>query len=127
MGRIMSTATLPRSSLFFTSRPLDALPTTKTFFAKGKNASGGEQQVLRVEGMPVFRSGTFRDSMGFQNTWESMHMREMVLHYNHLKDSGIFADVPVRAGHPAFFGGNPVMELDRIHFGFAHRNSYQSH
>lgn len=110
----MSTATLPRSSLYFTQKPLATLPTTRMSFAKEKGGDGAEQNVLRIEGMPVFRSGTFRDSMGWQNTWESLHMKEMVSHFQHLRDTGIFTDVPVRAGHPSasiFGGGNPVMEL----------------
>ena len=57
---------------------------------------------LVVQGQPVFRSGTFRDSMGMQHTWESLHMDQMVAHYNMLRDRGLFTDVPVRDGHPGF-------------------------
>ncbi|MFD5451679.1 MULTISPECIES: hypothetical protein [Streptomyces] len=58
--------------------------------------------VLVVSGQPVFRSGTFRDSMGFQHTWEGLHMDQMVAHYKMLRDRGLFGDVPVRDGHPGF-------------------------
>lgn len=57
---------------------------------------------LVVQGQPVFRSGTFRDSMGMQHTWEGLHMDQMVAHYTMLRDRGLFADVPVRDGHPGF-------------------------
>lgn len=65
-----------------------------------KNDSGS--QTMIVEGMPVFRTGTFRDSMGFQMTFEEIHIDQMILHHNMLKNRGIFADVPVRSGHPGF-------------------------
>lgn len=58
--------------------------------------------VLVVSGQPVFRSGTFRDSMGFQHTWEGLHMDQMVAHFKMLRDRGLFGDVPVRDGHPGF-------------------------
>lgn len=57
---------------------------------------------LVIEGQPVFRSGTFRDSMGMQHTWEALHMDQMVAHFTMLRDRGLFTDVPVRDGHPGF-------------------------
>lgn len=57
---------------------------------------------LVVEGQPVFRSGTFRDSTGTQHSWEGLHMDQMVAHFTMLRDRGLFADVPVRDGHPGF-------------------------
>lgn len=60
--------------------------------------------VLHVGALPIFRSGTFRDSMGVQHTWEPEHLEQMVFHYNLLKDRGIFPNVPVRDGHPGIFG-----------------------
>lgn len=54
---------------------------------------------LLVTDMPVFRSGTFRDSWGEQSTWESIHMHQMVSHFELLKNSGALPDVPVREGH----------------------------
>lgn len=75
----------------------------------GGLATGIEPQVYRkdsgvlvVSGQPVFRSGQFRDSMGFQHTWEALHMDQMVSHYRLLRDRGLFGDVPVRDGHPGF-------------------------
>lgn len=55
---------------------------------------------VMVEDMPVFRSGQFRDSMGESHNWESLHMDQMVQHFNLLRDRGVFSDVPVRDGHP---------------------------
>jgi hypothetical protein len=75
--------------------------TVKQYFVK-KQTDTGEQSVLVLEGVPVFRSGTFRDSMGSQRTWESLHMSQMVSNFGLLRDRGIFADVPVRKGHPSF-------------------------
>lgn len=68
---------------------------------------GGESfKVLIVEDLPVFRSGTFRDSMGYQHTWEGMHIDQMVQHFNLLRDRGIMPDVPVRRDHPSFLRSN---------------------
>lgn len=52
-----------------------------------------------LEGLRVFRHGTFKDSMGFERTWEPLHLDEMVMYHNHLKEAGIFANVPVRTDH----------------------------
>lgn len=57
---------------------------------------------LALERVAVFRSGTFRDSSGMQNTWEGLHMRQMIDNWNHLRDGKIFDDVPVRDGHPGW-------------------------
>lgn len=57
---------------------------------------------LALERVAVFRSGTFRDSMGIQNTWEKIHIDQMLSNYKHLRDNNIFADVPVRDGHPGW-------------------------
>lgn len=58
--------------------------------------------VLVVQGQPVFRSGTFRDSMGYQQTWEPLHMDQMAAHFEMLRNRGLFSDIPVRDGHPGF-------------------------
>jgi hypothetical protein len=108
--------TEPKSSLFFTRSPLAPIQgLTKTYFAKGTAADGTEQQVLTIENMPVFRSGTFRDSTGWQTTWEALHIQEMVRHFTYLIERGIFSDVPVRAGHPSFLGMNPIHEVIGYH------------
>jgi hypothetical protein len=64
--------------------------------------------VLRMEGVAVFRSGTFRDSMGYQNTWEQLHLNQMVTNWEYLRNNGTFANVPVRDGHPGWLvNGTP--------------------
>lgn len=74
-----------------------------------QNADG--QTVLVLERVPVFRSGTFRDSMGTQHTWEDMHMTQMVDNFNHLLKTGIMSGAPVRKGHPGFFtSGSEIMD-----------------
>lgn len=77
-------------------------------FAKKKDAEG--KNFLAVTDMPIFRSGTFRDSMGFQHNWEDLHMAQMVSNFELLKSRGIFPDPPVRKGHPSFLG-NPMDDL----------------
>lgn len=65
-------------------------------FAKRDNGN------MVFEGVPVFRSGTFRDSMGEQNTWTEIHLRQMIDNYNYLANNNIFKDIPVRDGHPGW-------------------------
>jgi hypothetical protein len=54
----------------------------------------------------VFRSGTFRDSMGIQNTWEDLHIKQMMDNYAHLAKKNILSSVPVRDGHKTWLVGN---------------------
>lgn len=65
-----------------------------------------DYDVLVVEDLPVFRSGTFRDSMGYQHTWEGLHIDQMVQHFNLLRSRAILPDVPVRRDHPGFVRSN---------------------
>jgi hypothetical protein len=65
--------------------------------------------VLVVERMPVFRTGTFRDSMGYQSTWEGLHLDQMISNFKMLRERGIFENVPVRDGHPNFFGTEGIV------------------
>lgn len=60
--------------------------------------------VLVLENVPVFRSGTFRDSMGYQHAWDDIHMTQMVNHWNLLRDQKIVESVPVKKGHGSLFG-----------------------
>ncbi len=52
-----------------------------------------------LSGLPVFRAGTFRDSMGEQGTWTAAHLRQMVENFNELKTNGSFPDPPARIDH----------------------------
>lgn len=65
-----------------------------------------ESGTFLVKGMPVFRSGTFKDSMGSQNTWEVEHLETMVSNFKNLKGKNILAHIPVRDGHKSLFGGS---------------------
>lgn len=55
-----------------------------------------------IKDMPVFRSGSFADSMGYRHNFEQIHMDQMVMHFDMLRARKIFADVPVRDGHAGF-------------------------
>lgn len=67
-------------------------------------------KLVGVNGIAVFRSGTFRDSMGFQHVWEDIHIDQMISNFEFLRGRGIFDSVPVRAGHPSFLA-NPINEV----------------
>lgn len=122
VAREMSTATLPSEArrnvaLFTLADTLSFRP--KMRFGKSKNPAGEEVDALIMEDVPVFRSGSFRDSMGFQHTWEAMHMDQMVAHFDMLRNRGIFADVPVRRGHGALFG-DPIDGVIGWHTALRH-------
>jgi hypothetical protein len=89
----MSTAVLPNRSLQFISSGFGFTPVQ---FRK-------DNGVYVVQREAVFRSGTFRDSWGEQATYEDIHVRQMVENFNYLRSRSIFADVPVRDGHPSIF------------------------
>lgn len=62
--------------------------------------------VFVVEREPVFRSGTFRDSIGEQTTMEPIHIDQMVANYNYLVANGSLPNVPARDGHPGWLISN---------------------
>lgn len=74
------------------------------FEAVTDSATGTEHKVLRVRDMPVFRSGSFKDSVGDLTNWETVHIEQMVSNFAFLREQKIFGDVPVRQGHGSFFG-----------------------
>jgi hypothetical protein len=69
--------------------------TPGTDFKFTKNADG----TAAVEGFKVFRSGTFRDSLGIQHTWTDEHLTQMVANHEMLKARNLLPNVPVRADH----------------------------
>lgn len=98
----MSTTTLNRNdrmnvALFSGSAFASDKIGTKVF-RKGGDPKG----VLVVQRKPVFRTGTFRDSMGIQSTWEPLHLDMMKSHYDMLTARNILKDIPVRDGHPGW-------------------------
>lgn len=52
-----------------------------------------------IEGLRIFKAGTFKDSLGIERTWTSIHLDQMVLHFNYLAGNDIFPNVPVRKDH----------------------------
>lgn len=100
-----------RSVALFTSGAMTDIRPRLSF---KKNDEG--RSVLSVADLPVFRSGTFRDSMGFQHTWEALHIAQMVSNYEFLASSKIFVDIPVRKGHGSFLG-DPMDTLIGYHTG----------
>lgn len=76
------------------------------------------KSVLVLENVPVFRSGTFRDSMGYQHSWDDIHMTQMVNHWNLLTEKKILESVPVKKGHGSFFG-DPMDNLIGWHSGLS--------
>lgn len=115
----MSTATLPR----------EARRNIVAFFAAGKEAkevssdptagfsktwvTQDGRRVLQVRNMPVFRSGTFRDSYGIQHTWDDIHMDHMVQNFELLRSRSLLEHLPVRKGHPGFLT-TPAQATDEI-------------
>jgi hypothetical protein len=52
-----------------------------------------------LKGVEIFKAGTFRDSMGEQNTWTVEHLKMMAANFTLLKNAQIFASPPVRRDH----------------------------
>jgi len=92
---------LERSVVLFSSLSFADGFEVETTFTKADDGT----QLLVKKGVPVFRSGTFRDSRGEQHTWEPLHMKQLVDNWNQLREDKILESVPVRAGHPSLFGG----------------------
>jgi hypothetical protein len=95
----MSTPTLDRAA-----RMNVALFSGPTFVPEhvGMECFKKDNGVVVVKRKPVFRSGTFRDSMGIQSTWEALHIDMMKSHFDMLRNRNILKDVPVRDGHPGW-------------------------
>lgn len=78
-------------------------PPKVTVFTRKNEQSGQTETVHSYSDVPVFRSGIFSDSMGYEREWLPEQMTQMAANYDYLKGSGFFADVPVRKGHPRIF------------------------
>ena len=90
------------STHFMSNSTLMAAP--QRMYRRSFEKNGVMVNALTLTGVPIFRSGTFRDSMGDQKTFSTLDMASMVNNFNFLKDNHIFEDVPVRKGHGSFFG-----------------------
>jgi hypothetical protein len=83
--------------------------TERAFFASNLAPSTYKGNPIRyrddgsamIEGVKIFRAGTFRDSIGEQRTWSQEHLQMMVGHFEFLRKQQIFMDVPVRRDHSA--------------------------
>src|SRR4051812_31246565 len=80
----------------FTSPPVGTWSTS--------DAANGNKVLHDV---PVFRAGTFRDSLGMQRTWDVEHLFQMVQNFNSLRAKGILPNVPLRVDHS--FSAEKVM------------------
>lgn len=89
----MGTATDTRATAFYAS---SSRPDATFAGYKIEHRSDGTAVIKDV---PIFKAGTFRDSMGDLNTWTAAHLQQMVFNFNLLRDGNIFADVPVRRDH----------------------------
>lgn len=94
----LEASTAKTSSMMFSVGDIALGLAPKMSFAK--DPSGND--VLSVDDVAVFRTGSFEDSMGRRNLWERTHLDSMVSNFAMLKDRNIFADVPIRSGHPGW-------------------------
>lgn len=88
----MSTLVQPKETMYFLSSGFGIEPKVHAKAGGGKIFSG----------VPVFRSGSFADSRGIRNTWEDLHIRQMVDNLTYLKSKNIIDSIPARDGHPDF-------------------------
>lgn len=116
MTMTLSPPAMHKTSLFTTGLlGGEGLKPTMTW---GRSSFGTGKKTLSVSGIAVFRSGTFRDSLGIQTTWEDTHIDQMVFNYDHLVNTKILEKVPVRKGHGSFFG-DPMETLIGWHSGLS--------
>lgn len=84
---------------FFTSQDFSAVKKGH-WYAKADGT-----QAYRLERVAIFRSGTFRDSEGWEHTYDPFHMAQMVNNFSYLRQGGEFPDPPIRCDHPGIFDG----------------------
>ena len=92
----------------------DLGPAVREFAAPSTKGAG---QSYFIKGKPIFRSGGFADSEGFEHEWEALHITQMYDHFSLLSGRGVFEDVPVRKGHPdrgGLFGGESRNRMDEL-------------
>lgn len=97
----------PRTLMFMADASLSVNAPFTMEFAKGANGKNN----LILKDVPLFRSGTFADSMGEVHTFDEFHIQGFVRNFDHLKSNKIFSDVPARRGHRQggiFASGDPI-------------------
>lgn len=90
----MSTKTLDRMKVSYFRTALD----------NGLKVDKREDGSGIIRGIPIFRAGTFKDSMGDPHTWETEHLQQMVFHFNMLREREVLPNIPVRDQHRSLFG-----------------------
>jgi len=68
-------------------------------YASSVNVRSTEKGSKILEGIRIFKQGTFADSMGIEHTWTDHHLSLMSLHFRLLRDGGFFPNVPIRVDH----------------------------
>ena len=96
---------VPNTMLFANGSLSQFGPPKVTRFTR-KNDTGDDVPVALYSGVPIFRSGTFADSRGYEREWLPEQMSQMAANFDLLRNSGIFSDIPVRIGHPSPFGNS---------------------
>lgn len=86
---------------------------SSAFTYDGHRIEKGSDGNHAVSAMPIFKAGTFRDSMGDQQSWSQDHLRQMVDNFELLRARDIFPNVPVRADHSNSID-NVVGYIDRL-------------
>jgi len=71
------------------------LQTSENFAYSFEKNDEGSSAVVR--NLPIFKAGTFADSMGYTETWTREHLAQMVSNFATLNES--FPNVPVRLDH----------------------------
>jgi hypothetical protein len=91
-----------------------SLPKTSFFLHSNLGFGFGEDFVKTYKGsngakvysgVPVFRTGTFADSMGDVTTWEPLHLSSMITNCNYLSSNHIMDGWQVRDGHSTWMVG----------------------
>lgn len=100
----MTTGTLPSMAstqlVFFTGANFAPEPKKGHWYAKADGT-----QAYRMEHVAIFRSGEFRDSMGYDHLYEDLHMQMIASNFSLLRGQGALPDPPIRCDHPSLFGG----------------------
>lgn len=99
-GVLTSHAMSSHPSYFF-SRAATAEPTVIRSCSFGATLTERESDLGNpvVQGLRIFRTGTFTDFFGNEATWEDHHLDLMVAHFTLLRDSGALPHIPVRIDH----------------------------
>lgn len=105
MTPTMTNTTTAARDMFLLSSPEGGPPPAPSVHA----SESGESWLY--SGVPVFRSGTFRNSFGEERSWDRSHLEQMVSNFELLSRLGKLESIPVRADHPGLFEGGSVEKI----------------